>query len=179
MKNSSDDNNSESQKVTTQENDIDAQEVLEALADPEKDPEKLKQISYIVRQQSLHSGPLPPPEIFKGYEDVLPGAADRILSMAEKESRHRQDLEKISLKGDLSSRTLGQTLAFVISISAIGAGTYMVISGATISGTLLSGSGLASIVVAFLKNGDPSQKNNKNEPSLASEENSNPSKPQS
>ncbi|MDR1153068.1 MAG: DUF2335 domain-containing protein, partial [Bifidobacteriaceae bacterium] len=32
---------------------------------------------------SASSGPLPLPETFAGYEQVLPGAADRILTMAE------------------------------------------------------------------------------------------------
>ena len=30
-----------------------------------------------------HSGPLPPVSAFRGYEEVLPGSADRILRMAE------------------------------------------------------------------------------------------------
>ena len=44
--------------------------------------------------QSEFSGPLPPPNIIKGYEDILPGAADRILSMAENQAKHRQEIEK-------------------------------------------------------------------------------------
>ena len=33
----------------------------------------------------IRSAPLPAPREFKGYEAVLPGAADRILRMAEKD----------------------------------------------------------------------------------------------
>ncbi len=38
---------------------------------------------------SEYSGPLPPVEDFEGYERVLPGAADRIMTMAEKEQKLR------------------------------------------------------------------------------------------
>ncbi|MDE6052372.1 MAG: DUF2335 domain-containing protein [Lachnospiraceae bacterium] len=43
---------------------------------------------------SEFSGPLPPPNIIKGYEDILPGSAERILAMAEKQSEHRQFMER-------------------------------------------------------------------------------------
>jgi len=43
--------------------------------------------------QEIHSGPLPPPQDFAEYEQTLPGVADRILSMAEKQAGHRQALE--------------------------------------------------------------------------------------
>ena len=39
------------------------------------------------------SGPLPPPEMLAQYEEILPGAAERILSMAERQAEHRQKLE--------------------------------------------------------------------------------------
>ena len=38
-----------------------------------------------VEVASVHRGSLPPPESFRGYEDILPGAAERILVIAEKE----------------------------------------------------------------------------------------------
>ncbi|MDR1100263.1 MAG: DUF2335 domain-containing protein [Treponema sp.] len=40
----------------------------------------------------MYSGPLPTSREFQGYEQVLPGAADRILAIAEKESEHRHDI---------------------------------------------------------------------------------------
>ncbi len=41
------------------------------------------------RVETTFSGPLPAPGDFKKYSDVLPNAADRILSMAEKEQEIR------------------------------------------------------------------------------------------
>ena len=43
------------------------------------------------------SGPIPPPGAMQGYEDVLSGSADRILSMAEFGQRHRASYENRGL----------------------------------------------------------------------------------
>ena len=43
------------------------------------------------------SGPLPSPDAFREYEDVLPGAADRILGMAEFQLRQRTSSQKMGL----------------------------------------------------------------------------------
>ena len=39
--------------------------------------------------EARFAGPLPPPQLFEGYERVCPGAADRILTMAELQTRSR------------------------------------------------------------------------------------------
>lgn len=41
-------------------------------------------------QHMRYEGPIPPPSVVRAYEEILPGAADRILAMAERE----QDLRK-------------------------------------------------------------------------------------
>jgi uncharacterized membrane protein len=40
-----------------------------------------------------YSGPLPLPQQLQGYEEIVPGAADRIIRMAEKQSAHRIEIE--------------------------------------------------------------------------------------
>ncbi len=46
------------------------------------------------------SGPLPPPEMLAQYEEILPGAAERILSMAERQAEHRQKMERDESNAD-------------------------------------------------------------------------------
>ena len=59
--------------------------------------------SRTIREESLamffrkSSGPLPSPDAFREYEDVLPGAADRILGMAEFQLHHRASSQKMGL----------------------------------------------------------------------------------
>ena len=41
----------------------------------------------------FYTAPLPPPVWFGEYNQIVPGAADRILVMAEKEQNHRHEIE--------------------------------------------------------------------------------------
>lgn len=56
--------------------------------------EEVKQVVHQAIEEFAFRGPIPPPNILSGYEKLLPGAADRILSMAENQTRHRHSIEK-------------------------------------------------------------------------------------
>jgi uncharacterized membrane protein len=47
----------------------------------------------IAAQINLYSGALPPPNILREYDQIVPGAAERLLRQAESQTRHRQELE--------------------------------------------------------------------------------------
>jgi uncharacterized membrane protein len=92
----------------------------------------------------MYSGPLPTSGEFQGYNQVLPGAADRILTIAEKESEHRHALEKDELK--IKGR--GQIFALIIAILAIigvGLSIYFSAPIASIAPTIIAITGLSSI----------------------------------
>src|SRR4051794_22436827 len=48
----------------------------------------------IAHEVAEFSGPLPPPSYLREYDIILPGAASRIISMAEAEQRHRHAWER-------------------------------------------------------------------------------------
>jgi uncharacterized membrane protein len=41
-------------------------------------------------RSELWHGPIPPPQTLEKYENILPGAADRILQLAEDEAQFRR-----------------------------------------------------------------------------------------
>lgn len=47
---------------------------------------------------------MPAPEDLARYDELLPGAAERILSMAEREQHHRTHLERLKLEADIRHR---------------------------------------------------------------------------
>lgn len=53
------------------------------------------------------SGPLPPPATLEQYERLMPGAAQKLMDMAEAEQRHRHALES----GQLALQQEGVRLA--------------------------------------------------------------------
>jgi len=57
----------------------------------------------IVSVSAEFSGPLPRPSVLQGYESVLSGAADRIISMAEKQSEHRKEMERLATNAGIEA----------------------------------------------------------------------------
>lgn len=144
------------------------QEVLNK-QDIEREKEKKEQVRQVVAEviQSEFSGPIPPPNIIKGYEDVLPGAADRILSMAEKQSNHRQEMERTIIKAESRDGLLGVLFAFLLGLGCIVAAIVIVClvpqnSGA-ISSSVLGVAGIGSIIATFIK-GTRTTRSDKNSP---------------
>src|SRR3989344_6096073 len=86
------------------------------------------------------SGPLPPPEILRGYESILPGLADRVVKMAENQSTHRQRLESRVIWFDGIRSSLGLVFGLIIALAGIVAGMYLILNGN-------STTGLASLII--------------------------------
>lgn len=101
-------------------------------------------------EAEAYVGPLPQAEQLAKYGEVLPDAPERIITMAEQEAIHRRSLERWIVKGDVIRSILGVIFAFLLGVGALGFGTYLVINGAPITGTIFAGAGLASLVYAFI-----------------------------
>lgn len=95
-------------------------------------------------------GPLPPPEILRGYEDVLPGAADRILKMAETQASHRQGLESIAVNGGNRRSWWGLALGFIISLVVFGLGTAIVLEGHSAAGATVMSVDVVGLAGVFV-----------------------------
>jgi hypothetical protein len=63
------------------------------------------------------SGPLPPPQVLEHYERVLPGSAQRLLTMAEEQSRHRMRQESRDHEADIRQTWVGMFLGFGIGLA--------------------------------------------------------------
>lgn len=97
-----------------------------------------------------YSGPIPHPSDFQQYERVLPGAADRILSMAEKQSEHRQVLEKSAILSDVENSKRGQWFGFIIAIACIIGGFVLIALDKDITGLSVIFASIASLVGVFI-----------------------------
>lgn len=73
----------------------------------------------IQASSSSFSGPIPPPALLEKYNEIIPNGAERILAMAEKQSTHREYLEKRVVDGNVSNQTRGSYFGFIISLVAI------------------------------------------------------------
>lgn len=86
---------------------------------PESPVSPLEQQGVLLQTQE-YSGPLPVPEHFARYEKVLPGAAERILRMAEMEQQKRNDLvEKDNAQVHIEYKR-GQWIGLFVVLAALG-----------------------------------------------------------
>jgi len=99
---------------------------------------------------SVYSAPLPEASQFEYYERVLTGSADRILVMAERQSKHRQSIEKWAIFGDQIRSFIALLFAFVISIIGGGGGIYLVYLNKEISGLISLFITISSLVGSFI-----------------------------
>ncbi len=54
------------------------------------------QITRVTQYQ--FSGVIPHPDILYNYDQIIPGAAERILKMAEDDAKHQREIEKSALQ---------------------------------------------------------------------------------
>ena len=96
----------------------------------------------ITRVEASYTGPLPPPGMLIQFNDAFPGAAERIVAMTERQSAHRENIETIVVTAAARSQTRGSWFAFIISMTAILGGIYLVKLGK-------SGEGVAAIITSL------------------------------
>lgn len=104
-----------------------------------------------------YQGPIPSPDALMQYEQITPGLADRIMSMAERESAHRHNQEQallaVNSKIELANARevlLGQIFGFSIGVIAICAGVYLATSGNEIAGGLIGSGAILGLVSVFV-----------------------------
>ncbi len=76
------------------------------------------------------SGPLPPPELLTKYNDAVPGAADRIITMAEEQQRHTHKMQEIDLTEAAADLKRGKHIGVVVVALAFIVCGYAIYEGA-------------------------------------------------
>ena len=116
----------------------------------------IQSVKTAIKRESF-SGPIPHPEILRGYESIKAGFAERIVSMAEREQEHRfkcdnhqfECNQKI-IENVASDSRRGQYFALIISILFLGASMTLAILGHETVAAIFGGGTLSAIVAAFI-----------------------------
>lgn len=113
-------------------------------------------VREVVLRAASFSGPLPPSQMYREYEDVVPGSGERILKMAEDQQAHRIQWERTAISEESRATTRGQWFGFIVALACIGSAVYLAVSGeAWVAGILggVGGIGLVGHFVNSLRNG--------------------------
>lgn len=101
-------------------------------------------------QSFAWTGPLPPPDILRAYENLLPGSAERIIAMAEKQSEHRRGIEKIVINSGATNQRWGVVFGFIIAIMALLLAGYALYEGRSQTGTAIVITTIGSLAGVFI-----------------------------
>lgn len=107
-------------------------------------------------QQGLVAGaqwiaPLPPPSVLNQYEDTIPGAAERIISMAEGEAEHQKYMEKTAMHLQHKENRLGQYFGLATVILSFATTIACAYLGATAAAAIIGGTTVVGLVTVKVK----------------------------
>jgi len=106
---------------------------------PTQSPPETQAIGSIQIQQSAFSGPIPPPEFLQKYNEILPGLADRLVRMAEKQEDHRHALERSAVKAEITRGYIGQASGLIVALTGLAIGGWLLYRDKPVAGSLFAG----------------------------------------
>ena len=136
-------------------------QVLEGLP-----PEKAKELQIFLTQisSSHYRGPIPPASELIAYNQAIPNGAERILSMAEKQSTHRMELEKTAVDRQTTQNGRGQIFGLVMGLVGIGSAVWLAMNGHDTVAGIFGTTTIGGLVYVFVI-GKKAQKENLKEKS--------------
>lgn len=125
--------------------------ILQDLPDPQKRAVEaiLFGLGISIKRESFRS-PLPPPSHLKGYNDVIPNGAERILTMAEKQSEHRISMETTVIGKEQNQSGRGQNYGFIIALAFLIASFILIYTDHDVAGTIIGSIDLVALVTVFV-----------------------------
>ena len=114
-------------------------------------------IATIEASSISFSGPLPPPDMLQRYNEIIPNGADRVMTMAENQSKHRERIEEAVIQSNVKGQARGTTYGFIMGMTGLLGGMFLIYSGhgaAGITAFLSSIGGLASVFLVGRKKGE-------------------------
>ncbi len=120
-------------------------------------PDRIEAYGTHLSASSRWHGPLPPPHLLREYNEAFPGCAERIVAMAEAESRarheadrHERDSRRLVIESDVFSQKAGLVLAFILALFVIGIGAFLIYTGHLVWGAVIVGFPLIALVSLFI-----------------------------
>ena len=111
-----------------------AEKVVEKLSLPERQRETATTtVKNILRSElsvtRFHSGPLPAPQTLAEYNHVVPNGAERIMTMAEEQARHRQGMERTCVRAADRQSKWGMILGMATVFLGLSCATWTALAG--------------------------------------------------
>lgn len=114
-------------------------------------PEKRAEFFAVIRRERIsHSGWLPTPEYMKEYDLALPGLAERIVALPEREQTFRHATTKDIVNRDYSLRTTGQWMGLTALCLVLAFCTFLTVWGSGAAAAWVAGTVIVGTVGVFV-----------------------------
>jgi hypothetical protein len=101
-------------------------------------------------QMTSWQGPLPPAAELERYNHIVPGGAERLFAMVEKQAEHRMQLENHVAREQVKQSGRGQVFALVIGVTGILSAATIGTMGHTAVAIAITTGSLGTLAVTFL-----------------------------
>lgn len=137
-------------------------EVVEVIDKFEKlEPEQKQQI---ITTMEMYNGPIPHPNILKGYEELDVGSAKKIIDNGIGESTHRRSIENKIVSHNAHQFYVKYFMAFFLCLIFIGLSFYLILNDHKIIGSVFAGTSFLIIIGMFLGDNSNESIAEKNQP---------------
>ena len=106
---------------------------------------------YLAIQSARWSGPLPPPSILKGYEEVVTGSARSLFENFATESKHRRDLEVRAADHTIWLSRMGMIAGYMTVLLLFVLAIVVLVLGHPWPAVSVMGIGLVTAISLFVK----------------------------
>lgn len=86
----------------------------------------------------------------RGYDDVLPGAAERILRMAETDQIDAREVRQLAIQEAATDNRRGQRFGFWMALAALVAACVLGYQGHEVAATTVGGATVVGLVTVFV-----------------------------
>ncbi len=118
---------------------------------------QIKEIAQLIRQevrqeirQELFSGPMPPPQLIREYDQMYPGAARFFFEEVQKQTDHRINIETRVVESNIRNERRGSWFAFIITMTALVGGMALFSFGIDTAGIILAVGALGTLATVFI-----------------------------
>ena len=136
---------------------------------PKNNPKSEQAVIATQMVAAHYSAPFPPAAEMEHYESVYPGFAKIVMERYVKQSDHRMELESKVIDSGIKNAARGQIFAFIIAMTTISIGAFLIYLNKDILGIAAILGALATLVGVFIY-GNKSKKSERIQKSRANPE---------
>lgn len=108
-------------------------------------------VRQVVTYEESYSGDLPHPAHLRGFEEIAPGSAKKIIDNAVLESEHRRNWENSALLSNFKLASRSQILGFILSVLLIAGGFMLGLLDKTIVACAMFVPGVVGTFASLIK----------------------------